>query len=100
MGIPVTKFFGGLLNRNGKGEISYDWHEHNKAIQESLSAYRNMYAREAPGWAQELRTHFNDETSELLKDIRDKVGDVHDCLKKANFKLDAMQKYGIRELRK
>ena len=53
-----------------------------------------------------LSQHFNHDTTEQneriiagLDKICTKIEGVHDCLKKANGKLDEMQKYGIKNLK-
>ncbi len=43
-----------------------------------------------------LSEHFNHETTELLQKVVDKLGEMHDCLKLANRKLDEQDKYGVK----
>ena len=75
-GIPVSKTVGNQLSRNSK------------EIKRSEDG--------TPDWAIRLTAHYNEETTVLLTQVRDKLSDVHDCLKKANVKLDNVHEYGVK----
>ena|SRR3990167_428379 len=83
MGIPIISALKGLmkLDNTSRKDVIADNHE---VVQPLLSEMEN------------LTTHYNHEVTGLLTDIKNKLGDVHDCLKKANNRLEEFDKYGIK----
>lgn len=69
MGLPITKIVVKLLRLEGNGT----------------------------GKKLDLLTeHYNHETTVVLTEIKDKLGEMHDCLKKANNTLAEFEKFGIK----
>lgn len=56
----------------------------------------NGHSNDVPLWAQELKMHYNDETTQLLKDIHTLAEDAKKSAANSETLLTEIQKYGIK----
>ena len=61
-----------------------------------MFGYEREEESDVPIWARQLQLHYNEETTQILNKILDKLGVMHDCLKRANTSLDIIKEYGVK----
>ena len=58
--------------------------------------FKKAESPDVPQWVSMLTEHFNHDLTNQNEKIIEKLESIHDCLKKANIRLDEMKEYGVK----